>query len=253
MTFVLVRMIPGDPLVVLYGISQRGISEEQMAQLRSEHGLDQPIVMQYGTWLGNVLSGDFGYSILNRASVADLLQDRLFPTIELGLAATLIALLISIPAGIISALKPDSVQDAIGTFASFVGAAIPYFLIAFVLIYVVGIKLGWLPTFGYVSPFEDPVQNLRLLVLPAITLAVPYTAILMRQTRSSMLEIIHQQYIMTARAKGLSERKVILRHAMKNAMLPVVTILGLQVGNLIGGAVITETMYAYPGNGAIAG
>ena len=251
MTFIIIRMIPGDPLMVLYGISQVGISDEHLALLRHEHGLDRSLHVQYVTWLGEVLRGDFGFSILNHTSVGSLIKSRFFPTVELGLAATLIAILISIPAGVVSALKPDSILDAIGTAVSFVGAAIPYFLTAFLLIYIVGVKFRWLPTFGYVSPFDDPIENFKRLILPAITLAVPYVAIIMRQTRSSMIEVIHQPYIVTARSKGLMERVVILRHAMKNAMLPVVTILGLQVGNLIGGAVITETMYAYPGMGRL--
>ena len=236
---------------VLYGISQTGLSEEQEAALRHEYGLDRPLVVQYGVWLGNVLTGDLGISILNRSSVAELIGTRFWPTLQLGAVSLVLALIVAIPAGIFSALKPNSIQDTFCTIGSFAGAAIPYFLTAFLLIYIVGVKLEWLPTFGYVSPLEDPVENLKRLTLPAITLAVPYTAILMRQTRSSMLEVIYQQYIITARSKGLAERRVVMNHAMKNALLPVVTVLGLQLGNLIGGAVITETMYAYPGMGRL--
>lgn len=249
--FFLVRWIPGDPLQVLYGISQTGLTEEQEVSLRHKYGLDRPLIVQYGVWLGNVFKGDLGQSVLNKSSVTELIGTRFWPTLQLGAVSLVLALIVAIPAGVLSALKPNSLQDSICTIGSFAGAAIPYFLTAFLLIYIVGVQLEWLPTFGYVSPLEDPVENLKRLTLPAITLGVPYTAILMRQTRSSMLEVMYQQYITTARSKGLAERRVVINHAMKNVLLPVVTVLGLQLGNLIGGAVITETMYAYPGMGRL--
>lgn len=249
--FALMRILPGDPIVVLVGQTQAEVSAEQMAQLRAEYGLDQPVYVQYLSWAAKAVTGDFGRSIQSRQPVLEILQPRLLPTIQIGLMAWVLALLIAIPAAVVAAVFPNSWKDWVGTIGALFGAAMPYFLLGGVLIYVVALRLRWLPTSGYVSPFIDPGQSLKLSILPAITLGVGLAAVTMRQARSSLIEVLQKDYITTARAKGLGERRVILGHTFKNGMLPVVTMLGIQLGNLLGGAVITETIFSIPGMGRL--
>lgn len=245
------RILPGDPVLLIAGEAQADLSPEVLAKIRADNDLDKPVVIQYVSWAGKMLTGDFGRSIRSRQPVMDILTPRLQPTIQIGLMAWLMALVIAIPAGVSSATSPNSWKDWIGTVGALVGAAMPYFLLGGVLIYVVALRLRWLPASGYVSPFNDPVQSLRVTIMPAITLGLGLAAITTRQARSSLVEVLQQPYVTTARAKGLTERTVILRHAFKNGMLPVVTILGIQLGNLFGGAVITETIFAVPGTGRL--
>jgi peptide/nickel transport system permease protein len=249
--FVVMRILPGDPIMMIAGEAQSDVSPEVLDRLRQEHGLDQPVYVQYATWIGKILAGDFGRSIRSRQPVADILTPRLLPTIQIGLMAWCIALLIAIPVGVMSATSPNSWKDWCGTVGALVGAAMPYFLLGGLLIYVVALRLRWLPASGYVSPFVDPVQSLKVSIMPAITLGLGLAAVTTRQARSSLVEVLQQPYVQTARAKGLHERSVILGHAFKNGMLPVVTILGIQLGNLFGGAVITETIFAVPGTGRL--
>jgi peptide/nickel transport system permease protein len=249
--FGLMRLLPGDPVMVIVGQTQAQMSAETLDEIRREHGLDRPLVVQYITWLGNVFTGDLGRSIQARQPVWDILRSRLLPTIQIGLMAWVLAIIIAVPIAIISATKPGSWQDNLGTIGALLGAAMPYFLLGGALIYFVGLRLKWLPASGYVPPGEDPVQSLRHSILPAVTLGVGLTAIIMRQARSSLLEILRLTYITAARAKGLGERRVILQHALKNAMLPVVTILGILLGNVLAGAVITETIFGIPGIGRL--
>lgn len=249
--FILMRVLPGDPLVVLIGESQTDISPDTLQQIRHEYDLDQPVYVQYITWLRRVSVGDFGRSVRTHQTVLSTLRPRLLPTVQIGLEAWLFALLIGIPAGIVSATRPNSWSDWIGTVGALMGAAIPYFLLGGALIYIVALRLRWLPASGYISPFTNLSQSLKLSVLPVVTLGLGLAAITTRQSRASLIEVLHQGYIVTARAKGLKESRVIRRHALKNAMLPVVTILGLQLGNIFGGAVITETIFAIPGMGRL--
>lgn len=249
--FVLMRVLPGDPILMIAGEAQSDVSPEVLQRLRQENGLDQPVYIQYVTWVSKILAGDFGRSIRSRQPVADILAPRLLPTIQIGLMAWFLALLIAIPIGVMSAANPNSWKDWIGTMGALIGAAMPYFLLGGLLIYVVALRLRWLPASGYVSPAVDPVQSLKLSIMPAITLGLGLAAVTTRQARSSLVEVLQQPYIQTARAKGLRERAVILGHAFKNGMLPVVTILGIQLGNLFGGAVITETIFAVPGTGRL--
>ena len=245
------RILPGDPVLLIAGEAQADISPQVLAQIRADNDLDKPIVVQYVNWARKMLTGDFGRSIRSRQPVMDILLPRLQPTIQIGLMAWFLALAIAIPVGVSSATSPNSWKDWLGTVGALIGAAMPYFLLGGVLIYVVALRLRWLPASGYVSPMTDPVQSLRVTIMPAITLGLGLAAITTRQTRSSLVEVMQQPYVTTARAKGLTERGVILRHAFKNAMLPVVTILGIQLGNLFGGAVITETIFAVPGTGRL--
>ena len=249
--FAIMRVLPGDPIIMIAGEAQSDISPELLQRLRADNDLDKPIYIQYVTWVRKILSGDFGRSIRSRQPVLDILIPRLLPTIQIGLTAWLIALLIAIPVGVISATSPNSWKDWLGTVGALVGAAMPYFLLGGVLIYVVALRLRWLPASGYVSPLADPVQSLKVTLMPAITLGLGLAAVTTRQARSSLVEVLQQPYVTTARAKGLGERRVILGHAFKNGMLPVITILGIQLGNLFGGAVITETIFAVPGTGRL--
>jgi peptide/nickel transport system permease protein len=222
-----------------------------LAAIRREHGLDRPIYVQYAKWISKLARGDLGQSIHSRQPVWEIIRPRFMPTIQIGLMAWFLALAIAIPVAVISATSPNSWKDSTSTLGALVGAAIPYFLLAGALIYIVSLRLRWLPASGYVSPFDDPVESLRHTILPSITLGVGLAAVTTRQARSSLVEVLNLAYITTARAKGLRERVVVFRHAFKNAMLPVLTILGIQLGNLLGGAVITETIFAVPGLGRL--
>ena len=249
--FGLMRLLPGDPVLVIVGQTQAEISPAVLAEIRREYGLDQPLYVQYADWLGKILRGDFGRSIQSRQPVWDALKPSLLPTIEIGLIAWVFSIVVGIPIAVASATKPNSMLDNLGTLGALVGAAMPYFLLGGGLIYIVALRLRWLPASGYVSPFDDPVDSLRHVILPSLTLGVGLTAIIMRQARASLVDVLRLTYITTGRAKGLSERRVILGHAFKNAMLPVVTILGIQLGSLLAGAVITETIFGIPGMGRL--
>jgi peptide/nickel transport system permease protein len=249
--FALMRLLPGDPVMLMLSSAQTDVSDRTIEQLRHEAGLDQPVYVQYGVWMSRVLRGDLGRSMQSRQPVWSVLQPRIWPTVQIGLGAWILALLVAIPIGIVSAAAANSWIDWLGTAVALVGAAMPYFLIGGVLIYVVALKWHWLPASGYVPLWVDPVQSVRTSILPALTLSLGFAAIMTRQARSSFADVLQHAYIKTARAKGLSESKVILRHAFKNAMLPVVTILGVQLGTMFSGAVVTETIFAVPGVGRL--
>jgi peptide/nickel transport system permease protein len=249
--FVVIRVLPGDPILVLVGQTQTQITPEAFTRLQHEWDLDKPLHVQYLTWAGKFLVGDFGRSIRTRQPVITILAPCIPPTLQIGLMAFLIALSFAIPLGVISATSPNSWKDWLGTTCALIGAAAPYFLLGGLLIYVVALRLHWLPPSGYVSPFVDPLQSAKLCLMPAVTIALGLAAITTRQTRSSLIEVLQQPYVTTARSKGLTEAAIILRHAFKNALLPVVTILGLYLSSLFGGAVITETIFAVPGIGRL--
>lgn len=249
--FAVLRILPGDPIMVLVGESQTDVSPDVVERLRAEHGLDKPLYVQYAAWASRLLTGDLGRSIRNRQPVRDVLAPRVWPTVQIGLLAAVIAIVIALPVGVLSAVRPNSWKDWCGTIGALIGAAMPFFLLGGVLIYVVAVRLRWLPASGYVSPWVDPVQSLQRSVMPALTLGLSLAAVTTRQTRSSLVEVLHQPYVTTARAKGLTERGVVLGHALKNALLPIVTTLGVYLGTVFGGAVITETIFAVPGIGRL--
>ncbi len=249
--FGLMRLLPGDPILLLVEGAQTEISDETIARLRTMHGLDEPIYVQYTIWLKNMLSGDLVWSFKTNQRVWDIIRGRILPTVQIGLLGWIMAIILGIPLGLLAATSPGSWRDWLSTAGSLIGAAMPYFLIGGLLIYVVALRLRWLPASGFVSPFDNPVESLKASIMPAITLGIGLAAIVMRQTRSSFLEVLQQGYIRTARAKGLSRHKVIISHAFKNAILPVVTILGIELGALFSGAVITETIFAVPGIGRL--
>ena len=249
LTFLFLRLVPGDVIAARLGTST-ALSPEQLASLRAYFGIDQPLHVQYFTWLGSLLRGDAGYSIRSGQPVFAEIAARLPVTIELALAAAIIALAIGVPLGIVSALKPNSLADLLARGFGLFGLALPNFWLGTLIILLFARYLRWMPnTGGYVDFFQDPAANLRFLVFPAITLGVAMAAVVMRTTRSAMLDVMGTDYIRTARAKGLQDGAVINRHAMKNSLIVVVTILGIQVGYLLGGAVVVEEVFAVPGIG----
>lgn len=249
--FALMRILPGDPILVLAGEAQAEMSPETLQQLRRAYGLDRPLYIQYLMWISDIATGNFGRSVRTHQPVLELIAGRLLPTIQIGFVAWVLAMALAIPAAVVSATNPNSGKDWVATIGALFGAAMPYFLLGGILIYVVSLRLKWLPASGYISIVENPLGSLRSCILPAVTLGLGLAAVITRQLRSSLIEVLHQPYIMVARAKGLRERQVLVRHAFKNAMLPVTTILGIQLGYLFGGAVITETIFAIPGMGRL--
>jgi peptide/nickel transport system permease protein len=247
-SFSIIFLLPGDPALLILGdqlASDRAIYEAKRAEL----GLDRPLPIQYLDWLGKTVRGDLGTSTRDRQPVTQGIRERLPVTMQLAGMSMLLAILIAIPAGIISALKPGSKWDIVSSLVAFGGIAVPNFWFGILLIYLFAVFLRWLPPSGYVPFSEDPVQNLTRMLMPALTLGLGLSAVLMRQTRSSLLEVLHQDYMTTARAKGLGQKVVVMRHALKNALIPVVTVLGLQLGLVFGGSVITESIFSIPGIG----
>jgi len=240
LVFFLIHFVPGDPVELMLGESASSADKEA---LRRELGLDLPLWTQYLSFLKGVASGDLGRSLYEQDRVTDLIRARFPATLELTLAALAVALLISFPLGIIAAIKKHSWLDRISLLFSLIGLAMPNFWLGPLLIIIFAIKLGWLPVSGR--------EGLSHLILPALTLGTAMAAILTRMIRSSLLEVAHEDYIRTARAKGLSERTVWLKHALRSSLLPVVTIVGLQLGHLLAGSIITETIFAWPGIGRL--
>jgi peptide/nickel transport system permease protein len=249
-SFGLLYVLPGDPAAAILG--ENAGNQATYQALRHDLGLDQPIWVQYGGWLGRVLQGDFGKSIRTGEAVSIVLVQRIPTTLYIGVAGFVVGLLIGLPVAIVSALKPGSRLDVAATVFALGGVAIPSFWQALLLIYVFALVLHWLPPSGYTPFFTDPGLSLRMLIMPAIVLGTHSAAVIMRQARSALMEIFELEYVVVARAKGLREQRVVLVHALKNGMIPIVTILGLQVGNLVAGAAITETVFAIPGVGRAA-
>jgi peptide/nickel transport system permease protein len=246
--FFLIHLTPGDPIDAMMAESA---DPSVKAALSRQLGLDQPIHVQYLRWMGRVLHGDLGRSIRNNQPVIEDVGHRIRPSIELALLAILIALVVAFPLGILSAARRNTPVDGAGTTFALIGICMPNFLIALLLIFLFGVTLRWLPVSGYTDPLEDPVNGLRSLTLPAITLGLALGAVITRTLRSSLIEALSEDYVRTGRAKGLPEGAIVGRHALKNSLIPVVTVLGLQLGGLIGGAVITEYVFALPGVGRL--
>ena len=248
MVFGLIHLIPGDPARVILG---QEATPEAIAGLRRELGLDRPLVVQYLTWLGNVLRGDLGRSLADRSPVIEQIKVRLPVTLELTIGTFIVALLIALPAGILSATRRGSVVDYASTLVALGGLSIPSFWLAIMFILFFAVKLRWLPASGYVPFTEDPRANLAAMILPMVATGIRESAALTRMLRSGMLEVLNTDYVRTARSKGLSEWLVVLRHALRNALVPVVTSAGLLLAGLLGGLVITETIFAIPGFGRL--
>ncbi|MBN1563362.1 MAG: ABC transporter permease [Anaerolineae bacterium] len=266
LVFLLLHLIPGDPALAILG---ERATEENVAVIRERLGLNKPLYEQYFIWVGNMIQGDLGNTVRGNIPVANEISSRFPATIELSLSALTIAVLVGVPMGILSGIRRNSLIDTASMFIALFGVSIPIFVLGLLLIYIVGVELHWLP---FVSRLSSSVQLERVtglhtvdaiiagdwtalkdalnhLILPAVTLATVPMAVIARITRSSMLEVLNQDYIRTARAKGLRSYVVVIRHAFRNAMLPIVTIIGLQLGTLLSGAVLTETIYSWPGVG----
>jgi len=246
--FLLIHLVPGDPVEAMLGESQ---DESAKQALRAELGLDQPLPIQYATWASKLVRGDLGKSVRSGAPVIEDVTRRIRPSLELAVFAMVISLTIAVPLGILSASNHNTAIDTSGTTFALFGICMPNFLLALLLIFVFGVKLRWLPISSFVDPVEDPINGIRSLTLPAITLGLALAAVVTRTLRSSLLEALNEDYVQTARAKGLTESAIVNKHALKNALIPVVTVLGLQFGTLIGGAVITEYVFALPGVGRL--
>ena len=247
-SFSITFLLPGDPALLILG-DQMAADEEAYQAVRTELGLDRPVPIQYLDWLWSTTRGDLGTSTRDSLPVFEGIVQRLPVTLELSFLSMLIALVIALPAGIVSAVKKNTRWDISFSLLSLWGLAIPHFWLGILLIYAFAVYLKVLPPSGYVSFADDPMANLRHMILPAVTLGVGLSAVIMRQVRSSLLEVLQQDYIVTARSKGLAPRSINLEHALKNGLIPVVTVIGLQVGLLFGGAVITESIFALPGVG----
>ncbi len=250
-TFLLMRAVPGDVVTQLVGM-EANISVERMAEMRRMFGLDLPLHEQFGQWSVAALQGDLGRSLRTGRPIMQDLGLRFPVTVQLTLMSLLIALTIGIPLGVIAAVKRGSAIDYLTSVVALLGLSIPAFFLGILLILLFSLRLGWLPPAGYVPLAEDPVANLRHMLLPSLSLGVVLAAAITRIVRSTMLEVLGRDYVRTARAKGLAEQNVTFRHALRNALIPVITVVGLQFGTLLGGAVIIEQVFSLPGVGRFA-
>lgn len=247
--FFIVRVIPGDTVTAMMG---NNYNEEQATILRAKYGLDKPIIVQYGIWITNILQGDFGYSYFTNQSVLFAIIERLPVTIELTILSVICALILAIPLGIIAAVKRNSPIDYGATFMGMLGISLPNFWFGTLMILFLSLFLGWFPSGGFTPISDGLIANIKSMTLPAIALGTAVAGVTMRMTRSSMLEVIDQEYIKMARAKGVSNQRLIFNHALKNALIPVVTVVGIQTGYLLGGSVVVEQIFSLPGIGQLA-
>jgi len=246
--FLLQRLLPGDPAIALAGDDS---DPELLEQIRRQYNLDQPLPIQYLSWIGGVLHGDLGNSMRLGRPVLDLILDRLPVTLQLAVMAMLFALVVGLTAGIISAIKQGTVWDYLANIIALAGISLPNFWMGIMMILFFSVMLGWLPASGYVSPADDLQRSLLSLLMPAIVLGSGIAGVIMRHTRSAMLQALESDYVRTARAKGLFESRVVIRHAMRNALTPVITLGALEFGGLLGGAVLTEQIFNIPGFGKL--
>jgi peptide/nickel transport system permease protein len=251
--FFMVRLMPGDPILLV--VSEQlytTFSEEELAAARHEFNLDRPLIVQYFLWLGDISHGNFGKSIYHNQAVSKLLAQHIPVTLHLGIISFIISNLVGMVLGTVSALRRGKVIDTVVTVFANIGITIPIFWLGILLIYGFGFKLGWLPTNGYTSPFTDFAKSTRQLIMPAFCLCIFTIGAVARQARSSMLEVIHQNYVRTAWSKGLRERTIVIRHIAKNGLIPIVTLSGMGLSNILGGAVLVENVFNIPGMGRLA-
>ena len=246
--FLILRLSPGDPATVIAGDYA---TPEAVARIRANLGLDQPIHIQFLAWIWRLAQGDLGISIFSNLPVAQLIAQRVEPTLMLSLTTLVFAIVVAVPLGALAAWKAGSWIDRSVMVVSVLGFSVPVFVLAYVLIYVLALKVGVFPVQGYVSPAEGLLPFLNAIALPTVTLSAIFIALIARITRASVLEVLDEDYIRTARAKGLTERRVLMRHALRNAAVPIVTVIGLGVALLIGGVVVTESVYNIPGMGRL--
>ncbi len=246
--FLMLRLSPGDPATVIAGDYA---SPADIERIREQLGLNEPIFFQFTTWIWSLIQGDLGISIFSNLPVTKLIGQRLEPTLMLAATTLVFAVLVAVPLGVIAAWKAGTWVDRGVMVFAVAGFSVPVFVLGYLLIYQFSLKLGWLPVQGYKSPFVEPLAFLHHIILPTVTLSVIYIALIARITRASVLEVLEEDYIRTARAKGQTERRVLLGHALKNAAVPIVTVIGLGIALLIGGVVITESVYNIPGLGRL--
>jgi peptide/nickel transport system permease protein len=252
MVFLVMRMMPGDP--ILFYLSQDdlfSITPEQLQQLRHEFGLDKPVFLQYTVWVGKTLRGDLGYSLVFKKNVSSLIASRLPVTLYLGVISFVIGNVLGIGAGMLCAIRRGKVMDTIVTTLANIGVTVPIFWLAILMIYLFSLKLGWLPTHGFTWPTDDFVRSIKSTIMPVICLSIGSIGGMARQTRSVMLEVVRQDYVRTAWSKGLTERKVIMKHVMKNGFIPLFTLLGMAVPTILGGSVIIEQVFNIAGMGRL--
>ena len=250
LVFLMIRLIPGTVVDQLIGTEARA-DESTKAAMRAYFGLDQPIYVQYGTWAGGLVRGDFGQSWRSGIPVSKMIFDRLMVTVELGLMALAISLIVGIPLGTLSAIRENTPLDHVVRIVSLFSLSMPIFWQAAMLILALSLWFNWVPPVDFASPLKDPAANLKQMIFPSMVLGTVVAAQVMRMTRSSLLEVLRHDYVRTARAKGLAEKLVVGRHAFKNALIPIITVIGVQIGYLLGGAVVTEQVFTLPGLGRL--
>ncbi len=251
--FFAIRLLPGDPLIIFLGqqATQGGISQAELEHLRELYGLNDPIMVQYGNWFWGILHGDLGTSLYYHEDVGVLMGDRFPLTLHLGALAFIINIVVGVLMGVAAAIRRGTWIDSVTTTLANIGVCIPVFWLAILMIYLFGLKLSWLPIAGYTSPFKDFWLNTQQIVMPVFCMAITMMATTARLSRSSMLEVTRQDYIRTAWSKGLRERNIIMRHALKNGLIPVITLLGIGLGMVFAGSVFVETIFAIPGVGRL--
>jgi peptide/nickel transport system permease protein len=246
--FSLMRMIPGDPIAQFVDTNRR-ISPEAHEALITKYGLDKPLPVQYLKWMGNVLQGDLGNSIRTRRPLTQELRLRLPVTIQLAVMAGILGTIPAVAVGVLAAVRRNSWADYASTITTLLGVSVPNFLLATLLVLCFSFWLKWLPPIGFKQLEDDPIQNLKTMILPAVSLSLPLAAVMMRNTRSAILEVLSQEHVRVARAKGLADRVVLSRHVLRNASIPIITVAGIQIATLLGGTVIIETIFGLPGVG----
>jgi peptide/nickel transport system permease protein len=253
MVFFTVRFLPGDPVLMYLNPQEiTSLSQEQIDEVRAQFGLDKSLPIQYFNWVGGVFRGDLGTSLFYREDVGHLLTLRVPVTLHIGLISFVIGTLLGLVAGVVAALRRGRVMDLIVTLFANIGITVPIFWLAILLVYLFGLKLGWLPTHGYISPFEDFWMNTKQVIMPIICMSIFTIGAVARQARSCVLEVVGQDYIRTAWSKGLSERTIVLKHVLKNSLIPIVTLSGMQISMILGGSVLVETVFNIAGMGRLA-
>lgn len=247
--FFVVRLVPGDTVTAMLGSNY---TEEQAEALRIQYGLDRSLVEQYFIWISNVFQGDLGHSTFTNQPVLEAILQRLQITLQLAVFSVIIAILIAIPLGTLAAVKKNSAVDYSASFMGMLGLSVPNFWLGTLMILFFSLTLGWLPSGGFVPFLADPVGNLKIMIMPSVALGAAVAAVILRMTRSSMLEVVNQEYMKMAKAKGVSTGRLIIRHGLKNALIPVVTVTGIQMGYMLGGSVVIEQIFSLPGVGRLA-
>jgi peptide/nickel transport system permease protein len=252
LVFLVMRLLPGDPLYLFLAENQiENFSEQQLQEIRHQYGLDKTLPMQYIDWISNTIRGNLGYSVYNQTSINTLLASRFPVTAELSIISLIFGHAIGLLVGIVAALRRGKLIDSFATAFTYIGVTIPSFWLAILLIYLMGLKLGWLPLSGWTSPSVDLGMHVKQLIMPVFCLSIAGIASTARLMRSSMLEVIQQDYVRTAWSKGLGEQVIVLRHALKNSFIPIITVLGMGMAHIFGGSFIIETLFSIPGMGRL--